>query len=591
MSRIARRLVPVAVLTLAAMTSPAAPSLQVETGSTTALGLAGRTINGRIQPHGQPTRWWVEYGPAAPDRSTAATPLPPQLAAYFHEDWESGRTSGWGAGMSQRELQAVHDPATGERFIRFAEPSSDDPNHVDGVGTLHLAKFLYSGALVPRRGGSAYLGGGNPDFRDAEISLRVRGRDFRPNGAELLWWTQRMVDISLQFTDRWACTNWAYTGFLLTDALASGRWETIRYRLENHSERWSYAGNNLTQERPERYVYESIDTALGGINADFFHLLCFVDPANRPTGAIDFDDLTLRYRNYSLLRAANGGSLVAAPAGSPDAAANLTDGWRHGPDRMWRSAPQPAAPLEFTYRLAPGATVDTVVLHQHTEWPAREVEVRLSADGQAWDTVLRGEIARLAELGANFTFQRESFPARAARFVQVRVLSGYRPEHWGLGEIEVFGGGVPYATDDDWYNVNVDLTGLQPGTTYRYRLVAESDAGRVTGAEGVFTTPVTRRPEARTGPATRVADRSACLTGRLTAFGLKTGYFFEYGRDENFGARTPSVYGGLLDSPRLVQTALTGLEPDTVYHYRLVGVNAEGTTAGPALTFRTAPAR
>lgn len=570
-----------------ALTNQAGAS-EVSTGSATPLGLQAMTVNGRIQPHGLPTHYWFEFGTDANlGRQTAAAPLPPQLASFLQEDWQAGRTAGWGGGMSQRDMQAMTDPKTGEGFIRITEPTGDDPNHVDGVGTLHLSKFIYSGLVVPRRGGSAYLGGGEPDFRDAEISLVLRGQDFKPNGTELLWWTQRMIDASEQFTDNWECTNWAYTGVTLTDALASGQWEKVSYRLANNSELWSYAGNNLAQERAERYVYAPLDQSLGNINADFFHLLCFVDPAHPPTGSIDFSEISLRYRNYSLLRAANGGALVRQPGGAADPAERLTDGWRHGPERMWRSGANPAEPQEFVYRLAPGARVETIMVHQNTEWPAKEVEVLASADGSTWTPLLRRTLEGEVPLGPNFNFARERVPAQAAGWVKVRILSGYQPEHWGLGEVEVIGSGVAWATDDDWYNVNADIAGLQPGTTYHYRLVAENASGRITGPTATFTTPANRSPMVQSGAAKRITAHAALLTGRLAPLGLRTDYYFEYGRDAAYGKRTVTAYGGMQESPRLAQAAVEDLEPGVVYHYRLVALNAAGTSYGDDQTFQT----
>ena len=35
----------------------------------------------------------------------------------------------------------------------------------------------------------------------------------------------------------------------------------------------------------------------------------------------------------------------------------------------------------------------------------------------------------------------------------------------------------PLPTDDDWYHVNADLTGLKPGTTAHYRLMLRTSAG------------------------------------------------------------------------------------------------------------------
>ena len=42
------------------------------------------------------------------------------------------------------------------------------------------------------------------------------GQQFRPNGAELLWWTQSQSNIDSGFgAPGWRRANWAYTGFTL----------------------------------------------------------------------------------------------------------------------------------------------------------------------------------------------------------------------------------------------------------------------------------------------------------------------------------------------------------------------------------------
>src|SRR5437868_4107818 len=76
---------------------PAAPT--VETHAASALGMTGLTANGRIQPHTLPTSYYFEYGPTtAYGSKTAQQPLPPRLAAYYHETWNDG-LSGWMGGM------------------------------------------------------------------------------------------------------------------------------------------------------------------------------------------------------------------------------------------------------------------------------------------------------------------------------------------------------------------------------------------------------------------------------------------------------------------------------------------------------------
>ena len=52
--------------------------------------------------------------------------------------------------------------------------------------------------------------------------VSVRGHDWKPNGTELLWWTQSQKNIDVLNGPGWVRPNWAYTGFFLTDALRDG---------------------------------------------------------------------------------------------------------------------------------------------------------------------------------------------------------------------------------------------------------------------------------------------------------------------------------------------------------------------------------
>src|SRR5438445_6388723 len=221
----------------------------VTTRPATALGLSAMTVNGSIHPHGRPTTHYFEYGPTvAYGSKTAAMPLPPRLAAYYHETWDEN-LGGWGTW-----LKPTHFPTGGavNGYIRLAEPSRDDHNHDNGIGTVHLTKYLYPGPLTGTP--SVYLGGGDPDFRDAKIAVWVRGNDWKPNGSELLWWTQSQSNIEKDNTG-WRRANWAYTGFNLTDYLMDGKWHKVEYRLLNDTSNWTYTGGT------GGYVYWSIDRA------------------------------------------------------------------------------------------------------------------------------------------------------------------------------------------------------------------------------------------------------------------------------------------------------------------------------------------
>jgi len=568
------------VLLLGVLPTPAAEeAATVTTRPASAVGQTIMTVNGSIHPHGLPTTYYFEYGPTdAYGSKTPIVALSPRLAAYYQESWDDG-PGGWASWCKSTHFKT--GGASGG-FMRFAEPSNHDHNHDDGIGTVHLTKYFYPGPLP--HAPSAYLGGGDPDFRDARITIWVRGVDWKPNGTELLWWTQSQKNIEVLNGPGWIRPNWAYTGYLLTDFLADGKWHKADYRLRNDAADWSYTGGK------GGYRYWLIDQAQAHLNVDFFHMVAFVDTKNPPTGAIDFDDLTIAYRNYSLLLPSNGGKLVSASADGTDAA-RLTDGWRHGKDRTWRSAPNPSGPQEFVWSFARPATIKAVQLHQDPEWPAKEVEVLATEDGKEFKSLFKRVLPEKAVQGPNFAFVLERNLSVKARGLKVRVLSGYKERQWGLGEVEVFGTGAVMGTDDDVYYINTDIEGLKAGMTYHYRLVAVNERGTRRGEGRTFTLPATTKPMVETGKASRITATSAKIDGRVNPLGLATEFFVEYGLDQKYGAKTALKWSGQQAAPRLVFAELKGLKPGTTYHYRVGAVNATGTSHGEDVTFATAPSR
>jgi hypothetical protein len=553
----------------------------VLTRAAEAVGLTGATLNGSVHPHGVPTRTWFEYGLTAElGAKTAATPLPPRLAAFYHESWDDN-FGGW---LSWLKAEHFAEGGAQGGFVRFAEPSAHDHNHDNGIGTVHLVKYLYPGVHPP----ALYFGGGDPDLRDAKISINVRGQDFRPNGAELIWWTQSQDDVSNLGDPNARRPNWAYTGFLLTDYLRDGEWHKVEYRLRNDSTDWSYTGGNGV------YKYWSIGQAQRHLNIDCFHMLVFVDTQKPPEGAMDFDELLITYRNYNLLLPSNGGKLMALPAGGDDAA-GLSDGWRHGEGKQWRSAANPSGPQELVWAFANPVTISTLQLHQNPQWPAKEIEVLTSADGATFAPLVKRTLPENGttttakpEPSANWAFTLDQKLSAQATHLKVRILSGHKPQHWGLGEVEVFGSGAVVQPDDETHYINTDIEGLTPGQTVYYRLVAEGDGGLSSGEVKTLQVPATKQPLCSTGPASRITAASAKLEGRLNPLGEPTEFWFEYGPDMKYGQRTLVKSGGTQISARLVFAAVEGLKAGTTYHYRLMAKNAAGEMAGQDQTFTTA---
>lgn len=565
----------------------------VDTTRATSLGRDAFSVNGRIQPGGLPTRYWFEYGPttAYGQRTTAAS-LPPRLAAYYHESWSGA--SGWKGGMSGEGLASVASGGMSGGFVRYQMPGEIDVNHADGIGPNELVQYMYPSVYEAGDVEYAAWSAGDADLRDAKISMFVRGNSFVPRGSELVFWLQSTPLEATKYdaacpddvvgckeTARWA--NWAFTGADLTSALLGGGWTKIEYRLYNDTTQWTYAGHYVPANRAD-YVYVPLDQMLGRANGDIFHMLVLPSVVEEPDGSIDMDDFEIVYRNRSVLLASNGGHLVAAPAGSDDPA-RLTDGWRNGSGKTWRSAPSPQAPLELTYRLDLPVTIDAVQIHQNPDWPSKGVEVLVSKDGVTYAPLTQGELPATANAGANYAFFLQRGLATTASYVKVRILSGYKPAYWGLGEIEVFGSGAVMKTDDDWYNVTTDLTGVTAGASYHYRLVAESELGMSYGGDRTFTVPATTKPVVLTGAASRIKSAKAKVEGRVNPLGLATQFYFEYGLDPSYGMRTEERYGGLEITPRTVADTIGALEPGKTYHYRVVATNATGVSYGEDMSF------
>jgi phosphodiesterase/alkaline phosphatase D-like protein len=144
-----------------------------------------------------------------------------------------------------------------------------------------------------------------------------------------------------------------------------------------------------------------------------------------------------------------------------------------------------------------------------------------------------------------------------------------------------------------FHDVSVELSGLELGKTYHYRIMASTTGGTTYGEDETFTTTVTEpypmAPTATTGPVTNVFSSGATLTGTVRPEGYGTTYSFEYGPTAYYGAIAPLAGGsaGSGTDNQAVAEALVGLQPSTTYHYRLVTSNAGGTAYGADETLTT----
>ena len=95
------------------------------------------------------------------------------------------------------------------------------------------------------------------------------------------------------------------------------------------------------------------------------------------------------------------------------------------------------------------------------------------------------------------------------------------------------------------------------------------------------------KPSATTGGAKAVTYDSATLGGSVNPQGLATSYYFQYGPTKAYGGQSAIGSAGSGAKGVSVAVAIGGLQPLTIYHYRLVAVNADGTALGSDHTFQT----
>ena len=85
-----------------------------------------------------------------------------------------------------------------------------------------------------------------------------------------------------------------------------------------------------------------------------------------------------------------------------------------------------------------------------------------------------------------------------------------------------------------------------------------------------------------------VTSNSAFVNASIDPNNIRTTYFVRFGLTKLYGLETAHQEAGSGGAPREVSIALTGLAPDTRYHYRVIAVNENGAiTRSNDQTFRT----
>jgi sugar lactone lactonase YvrE len=142
--------------------------------------------------------------------------------------------------------------------------------------------------------------------------------------------------------------------------------------------------------------------------------------------------------------------------------------------------------------------------------------------------------------------------------------------------------------------VTAGPTGLNPGTTYHFRLLAANANGENRAGDQTFTTELA--VNLTIAEANPVAATTATLNGHVDSNGGGdiTDCHFEYTDDASFqsngfaGAQSaPCTPATPISSPTDVSAKIFGLSAATTYHVRLVATNGDGTTATGDQPFTT----
>ncbi|MET0016895.1 S-layer homology domain-containing protein [Oscillibacter sp.] len=168
-------------------------------------------------------------------------------------------------------------------------------------------------------------------------------------------------------------------------------------------------------------------------------------------------------------------------------------------------------------------------------------------------------------------------PNDVSNNLKSRIASGDNTAETGY-KVGQFDAGTTYTLvltsyqSDVTGTINVDITG----------------PGSVTISKKNYTSGYAPLPTVTTQAASSVSSTAATLNGTINANGVSTTVTFEYGTTMSYGsavAATPSPVTGT--DVTAVSCALSGLTPNTTYHYRVVGTYEGGTENGSDLTFST----
>lgn len=137
--------------------------------------------------------------------------------------------------------------------------------------------------------------------------------------------------------------------------------------------------------------------------------------------------------------------------------------------------------------------------------------------------------------------------------------------------------------------INKTVSGLLPGTIYRFRAIVTSNAGSTAGLTQTFEALPEIPPTVTTQSPQGVGQSVATLRGSVNPEGgTVSDCHFELGTSAAYGSSVPcSPMPGPVATGVAVSANVSGLSPGTTHHYRLVVSTNAGTSQGDDVDFAT----
>ncbi len=133
----------------------------------------------------------------------------------------------------------------------------------------------------------------------------------------------------------------------------------------------------------------------------------------------------------------------------------------------------------------------------------------------------------------------------------------------------------------------VEAAELEPNEDYTFCLVVTNLFGEQAQGNEVSVLTGHQAPAIASASVANVTSTGAKVSAEIYPHGEVTTYRVEYGPTSTYGSSTPEVSVSAQHGPAGIQAQLTGLVPNSDYHYRVVATNSTGSEWSLDATFTT----